>query len=274
MLLGIIPGNGRKEMFHIDPYMQLVVDELLTLSECHVYYPTYMTAPVRIKAKLLQYVFDFPGISKVMNQPASGSIKACPWCEVSGVYSKALHKTIYLENRRYLKDNHALRNSENFMVAETRKEPTRVEPVREKDLRNTYDRLPNEAQKKKFAREHGVKGTYALMQLPYHKYSEHIQPDGMHTVTDVVQHILDWICGNKCEEQLLNAENEVPTKKRRREDAVSPLSLQEKQRGNKRCRGLLFPKGCSGYKGDVFTEAKRTLKKTHGWTEVRFRYFF
>ena len=62
MLLGIIPGNGKKEAYHLDPYLELLVDELVVLSDCFVYYPAYMKAPVKIKAKLLQYIFDFPGI--------------------------------------------------------------------------------------------------------------------------------------------------------------------------------------------------------------------
>ena len=36
LFLGIIPGNGHKEAFHIDPYVSIVVDELLILSGCHV----------------------------------------------------------------------------------------------------------------------------------------------------------------------------------------------------------------------------------------------
>ena len=69
MLCGIFPGNGRKEAYHLDPDMEILVDELVILSECHVYHPGNMAAPVKIKVKLLQHILDFPGISEVLQQP-------------------------------------------------------------------------------------------------------------------------------------------------------------------------------------------------------------
>ena len=76
-----------------------------------------------------------------------------------------------------------------------------------------YDTLPNKNQQTKFIREHGVKGVYSLMRLPYHKFNEHIQPDGMHTVTDVVPQIIDWLSGKKNQQQLQNSENELQIKR-------------------------------------------------------------
>ena len=37
-----------------------------------------MRAPVKVKVKLLQYVLDFPAVGKILQQPATGVIKACP----------------------------------------------------------------------------------------------------------------------------------------------------------------------------------------------------
>ena len=56
-------------------------------------------------------------------------------------------------------------------------------------------------------------------------------------------------------------------------DAITTLTSNEKLLGNKRCKSLLFPAGCSGYKGDVFNHPKEVLKKTHGWTEVLHSFF-
>ena len=96
LLVGVIPGNGRKEAFHIDPYIELIVDELLTLSECNIFHKGYMNAPINVKSKLLQFVLDFPGIAKVMQQPGQVATKPCPWCDIKGEYSRKLGKTIYL----------------------------------------------------------------------------------------------------------------------------------------------------------------------------------
>ena len=122
----------------------------------------------------------------MMQQPGVGGYMACPWCRIVGTYSHALHKTVYLNARRYLCTNHCLRNSNYFQAAENLSAPQPVSVEDEINLREEYQNLPNDNQRKNFARQNGVKGTYALMKLEYHKFNEHVQPDGMHTVTDVV----------------------------------------------------------------------------------------
>ena len=66
LLVGIVLGNGRKEVNNLTPYLDISVDELLVLSECHIFHPAYMKAPVNIKVKLLQYVLVFPAIGKIL----------------------------------------------------------------------------------------------------------------------------------------------------------------------------------------------------------------
>ena len=85
LLVGIVPGNGRKEANNLTPYLDILVDELLVLSECHIFHPVYMKAPVNIKVKLLQYVSDFLAIGNILQQLAAGAIKACPFCEYKSV---------------------------------------------------------------------------------------------------------------------------------------------------------------------------------------------
>ncbi|XP_066925721.1 uncharacterized protein [Clytia hemisphaerica] len=123
MLVGIIPGNGRKEAFHVDPYFEILVDELMVLSDCQTFHPGYMEAPVRIKVRLLQYVLDFPAISKVLQQPAAGGLKACPWCKLEGCYCHALNKTVYINIRRNLDPTHCLRKSKSFSKVEKEEKP-------------------------------------------------------------------------------------------------------------------------------------------------------
>ena len=76
-----------------------------------------MKVPLTIKYKLLQYVPGFPGIAKVLQQPASGVIKACPWCEVTGTYSKTLRKTVYTDNRCFLPGDDSMRKSNSFTTS-------------------------------------------------------------------------------------------------------------------------------------------------------------
>ena len=68
LLFGIVLGNDRKEANNLTPYLDILVDELLVLSECHIFRLACMKGPVNIKVKLLQYVLDFPGIGKILQQ--------------------------------------------------------------------------------------------------------------------------------------------------------------------------------------------------------------
>ena len=261
LLLGIIPGNGRKEAFHLDPYISLVVEELLVLSDCHVHYPSYMRAPVKVQPKLLQYVLDFPGISKLLKLHSTGAVKACPWCSITGKYSKSFRKTVYLDNRRYLESDNVLRNNENFTASSEYDHIIKPGTLSVEDLtfkrRQFYQQLPNENQRNFFTREHGVKGTYALMKLPYHWYHEHVKPDGMHAVFDVVEHILAWLIGTKGEEVLKLGESELrPGKRKHADNDICILMQREKTTGNSRCKLLRFPADCSGFRADLFVNPK------------------
>ena len=164
----------------------MIVEELIILAECHIFYPGYMSAPVDVKVKLLQFVLDFPGLAKVMSLPGSGAIRACPWCEAVGTYSKALGKTVYLENRRYLHENHCLRHSSSFTSTELREQPSSLSIELERKRRSDFDCLPNENQKKNFSKQNGVKGTYQLSKLKYHRYHRDYLPDGMHTIAGMI----------------------------------------------------------------------------------------
>ena len=59
-----------------------------------------------------------------------------------------------------------------------------------------------------FVKENGVKGAYSFMKLPYHRFHRDYQPDGMHTVTDVVKTVMSWLTGNAEINKLRQAEEE------------------------------------------------------------------
>ena len=80
---------------------------------------------------------------------------------------------------------------------------------------------------------------------------------------------MEFLVGNLNQDKLFNAEKELKVKTETSlEDSTTPLTKDEKERGNERCQNLKFPADCSGFKGDVFGKPKVVLKKTHGWTEV------
>ena len=58
MLLGIVPGHGRKEPKSLNPYISILVDELLGYMEWKMY-DSHIEALVPVKIALLQYLCTF-----------------------------------------------------------------------------------------------------------------------------------------------------------------------------------------------------------------------
>ena len=88
--MGTVPGNGTKEPNNLDPYLSILVDELLTITNKEMF-DAYQGAPFNLKVDILMYVLDYPGIGKVFNVMGANSYQACVcanlkvWRCVSGV---------------------------------------------------------------------------------------------------------------------------------------------------------------------------------------------
>ena len=70
----IIPANKKKEAHNIHPYLEVVVDELLSLSNSQIY-DAYRQADFNLKVEILFYVLDYPGVGKLFNVHGAGSYK-------------------------------------------------------------------------------------------------------------------------------------------------------------------------------------------------------
>lgn len=83
-LLGIVTGNGSQEPKSIDPYIEVVVDELLQLSSTATIHDAHVNAPFKLKAEILLYILDYPAIGEVFRMSGSGAYKGCIWCDIKG----------------------------------------------------------------------------------------------------------------------------------------------------------------------------------------------
>ena len=72
-LVGIITENGKKEAKNIHPYLEVLVDELLSLTNAKMY-DSYRQADFKLKSEILFYVLDYPGVGKVFNVHGAGSL--------------------------------------------------------------------------------------------------------------------------------------------------------------------------------------------------------
>ena len=267
LLVGIVPGNRRKEVNNLTPYLDILVDKLLVLSECHNFHPAYMKAPVNINVKLLQYVLDFPAIGKILQQSAAGAIKVCLLCEIQGRYCFSLKKTLYRDGRRYLEQEDKLRIMSTFSSSEDREKPAALSVLKEKYRSSKFDKIEVVNKPKLFIKGNSVKGAYSFMKLPYHKFHRDDQSDGMHTVTDVVKTVMNWLAGNVDINKLRQAKEEFKlVRPEKIVVKIVTLTVKEKKIGNHRCRSLMFPKEFSGFLWIRFQESHGDTKK-HTWMD-------
>lgn len=197
-LVGIIPGKEKSESSNVSPYMEILVDELIFLTQTKAY-SAYANAPVDVKLKLLLYVLDYPGLSKLFNQHGSGSLLGCHWCYVRGEYNKHLSKVVYFSNRSYLEKEDPLRLDETMFASKSgdiSERPKKRVFVKEHSYREAYENAKNKTQAQLVASATGCKQSYSVCKLPGHDRVNESLPDCCHTVKDVIQNIMKVVTGN------------------------------------------------------------------------------
>lgn len=129
-LVGTIPGNGTKDPNSLDSYLDILVDEILAISNKEVF-DAYQGAPFKLKTQILMYVLDYTGLAKVFNVLGVNAYQARAWSEIegtcnicfvvlcmiiilTGTYFTELHKMVYLDNRRFLPMSSNLRQESEF----------------------------------------------------------------------------------------------------------------------------------------------------------------
>lgn len=99
MLYGIIPGkrdrDGRGVEPSLEPYQELVVEELLKLVSLEVY-SAYSKAPISVRMELLVYLMDIQAYSNYFRMTGAVSYMACPICLWKGTRSKGKQKMLML----------------------------------------------------------------------------------------------------------------------------------------------------------------------------------
>ena len=64
-LVGTIPGNGSKEPHSVDPYLSVLVDELLEITN-KVVFDSYQNAPFNLKVDILLYLWIIKVLGKCL----------------------------------------------------------------------------------------------------------------------------------------------------------------------------------------------------------------
>ncbi len=140
MLYAIIPGQDGGGEPKLDVYLELAVNDLLSVDNMLVYH-SLEKAPLHIKLRFLYYLCDIPAAAKMMNTAGQAGISACTYCWHKGIYNSDLDKCIHLGHRRFLPMNHPMRRSTGFADGfEIRPKPERITPEEEIKMRSDYEK--------------------------------------------------------------------------------------------------------------------------------------
>ena len=95
MLVGIVPAQVEgKEPKSLDPYLEIVVDELLDLSEA-TFYDGYRKVEFAFKIDIFNYVLDYPGLTKVLSAAGPNALQGCMWCEKRGTCTTCIYNVVH-----------------------------------------------------------------------------------------------------------------------------------------------------------------------------------
>ena len=72
LLVGIIPGS--KEPKNIDPYLELIIEEIASFSD-HEIFDSYNNVQVKLQASIVLNILDYPGQNKVLK--CTGMLQSC-----------------------------------------------------------------------------------------------------------------------------------------------------------------------------------------------------
>ena len=122
---------------------------------------------------------------------------------------------VYMENRSFLPNDHALRNDvqrfpcrvgENKPCTSSKpKSPAYKELVEKHAI---YDQAKSNTERAFLGKSYGCKGRFAFMRLPNHDRTTLVHPDAMHTITNVVTTLVGLLSGNANISQVLLEEEE------------------------------------------------------------------
>lgn len=203
-LIGIIPSQkGGCETKNLDPYLEILIDEMINLTNCKLY-DAYKKAPFNVKVCVMLYVVDYQGLGKVFSLTGTGSYRGCAWCLLKGIYCTHLNKVVYPGNRRFVPSQHKLRQDcKNFPEhsPEERGKPPQRNWDQDKLFRKAFDNAKNPSQATKLATGTGCRGMYSLAQkMPGFNRVEQCLPDAMHTIAVQVKHLCRLISGKAPED--------------------------------------------------------------------------
>lgn len=204
ILAGIIPSQVQgKEPKHLDPYLEVLVDEMMFLTGCKIY-DAYQNAPFYAKVEVMLYILDYQGLGKVFSLTGTGSYRGCAWCMYKGCYCKHLHKVVYPGNRQFLPADHVLREDcQNFpeRTVERRERPQNRKFKQDVMFHKSYDNANCGAQASRIATGTGCREMYVLAQkVPSFDRVEQTMPDAMHTIAVQVKHLVKCLAGKAPED--------------------------------------------------------------------------
>ena len=94
MLAGIVPAQADwQEPKNVDPYLELVVDEILDLFGV-TFFDSFRKVLFTFKVDLFNYVLDYPGLENVFTSAGPNALQGCMWCEIRGEHAQNVYVVV------------------------------------------------------------------------------------------------------------------------------------------------------------------------------------
>ena len=109
---------------------------------------------------------------------------------LAGTSCRNCKKIVWPGNRRYLSPSDPLREDGDFIDSELQQQPEKNSMAELVNYRKAYDNAERAVDREQVSSASGCKASYSFMHLSYHDFMVDVQPDGMHTVSNVIKTLI------------------------------------------------------------------------------------
>ena len=123
-----------------------------------------------------------------------------------------LDKVVYLENRRFLPNDHPLRRQKKWFPDQKPEKRSQPEKITNEDLlwnAVAHNRAKNKTQASNVTKATGSRGVNCFMLLPNHDRTKQAFPDMMHDLKNIVCTFFDLFTGKGDSVKVRNAEKDL-----------------------------------------------------------------
>ena len=205
ILTGIIPSQREgKEPKHMDPYLEVLAEEIIFLSGSTIY-DAYRKAPFQAKVEIMIYILDYQGFGKVFCLTDTGSYRSCGWCmQRESITNTCIKWSIQGTDGFCLPIMFCGKTAiTSLNIQELRQRPAIRSFQQDISFHKAYGNAKNQAQRNRLASGTGCREMYVLSsKKPSFDRVKQTVPDAIQTIAVQMKHLVRCIAGKAPEDSI------------------------------------------------------------------------